>query len=230
MRETDNFIFEDDTPCWWRDWLDAAWYRISDFFKSWIYPGYYMRNLLFRRYDRVKLPQVKPYEYAEPAERIKYAVFEMVCDFVDSEEKHPVVEWYGEYGHKIDGEYVMDIAKGIREWWRVTRDAEERKYYDFLNFYATWVIGKMRFHKIDEKTGVGNITFDKSHLPKFFEKYLEVISEDEWAKFDAVCGDRRKIMDEAFMRELCDRLETGLGDTDDKYLHDAIKIRQYLWT
>lgn len=230
MRETEDFIFEDEEESKWRDKWESIWFKTKDFFESWIYPGYYLRNLLFHRYDRVKLPLVKPWEYVEPCEKIKYAVFEIVCKFVEMEEKHPFVEWYGEHGAKIDGIYVMDTAKEIRDWWRTMRSEEVKKSADFQSFYCKWVIGKLRFHTPDKKTGLGLLTFEKSHLPKTFEEYEKVVTVEEWKKFDAFCDDRHKIMDENFMRNLSNQIERNLDDIDDKYLHEAIKIRQYLWT
>lgn len=230
MKETEHFIFEDENERPILDKLDVIRFYVCEFFKNWIYPAYYLKNILFRRYDRVKMPSIRPWEYSDTCERLKCAVFELVCEFVDLEERHQTVQWYGEYGHKVDGEYVMDIAKDIRDWWRRRRALEEAKYYDFQTFYCKWVIGKMRFCKADDETGYGRVVFDESELPKSVEDYLKTVPEDEWRMFDAVCDDRSKIMDKNYMRDLCNKLELGLDDEDDKYLHKAISIRQSLWT
>ena len=224
-----DVIIDDEKDPWWEVLRQQIWWPISDFFKSWIYPGHYTRNMLFYRYDRVKLPQVKPWEYAEPCDRIKYAVFEQVCDFVDDEVNDPIVEWYGEHGAKLDGRYVMDIGREIRQWWRVDRQIEEKKYWDFLDFYCTWVIGKLHFHKPD-KNGLGLVTFDEDHLPKTYDDYMKVVSDEDWKKYDACCDDRTKIVDHEFSSKLSNSLEQKMDDTDDHFLHEAIRIRQYLWT
>lgn len=210
------------------EWMTIKWYQICDFFKYWIYPGHCLRNLLFRRYDRVKIPQVKPWEYCEPCESIKFAVFELVCNFIDGEERDPIVEWYGEYGKKLDDKYVMDIGKEIRKWWRTDRSLMEKRNSEFLDFYCRWSIGKMVFGPLNEQ-GLGQITFDREACPKTQEE-CTVIPDEDWKKFDAVCDDRSKMIDQDFMRDLMNKLETELYEQDQHYLHLAIDIRDYLWT
>ena len=66
------------------------------------------------------------------------------------------------------------------------------------------------------------------NLPKDIEEAEQKLCEDDWKKFDVVCSNREKMFDMDWMREKLYELEDKIDENDQKFLHDAIDIRQFL--
>ena len=45
-----------------KDIAEAIAYYLTEFTKNRVFPAYHLRNLLFRRYDLVRLPGLKPHK------------------------------------------------------------------------------------------------------------------------------------------------------------------------
>ena len=120
---------QDDAPAsfWgkvWRLLAEDCWWAVQDFWRAFVWPADAVRNFLWRRYDLVRLPQVKRHEYSDVVERMLWANVELLKHFLDEEDPEDHVEWYGEHGPKYTGEggkppllpefegrYVMDLMK-----------------------------------------------------------------------------------------------------------------------
>jgi hypothetical protein len=44
-------------------------------------------------------------------------MFEILSQFIEKECSPGHIEWYGEWGHKIDGKYVRDEMQELYDWW-----------------------------------------------------------------------------------------------------------------
>lgn len=114
-----------------KDFFETIIFRCEDFCKNQIYPAYHLRNLLFRRYDLVRLPGLKPQEYCDCLERMFRANMALVVHFMEQEHPEDHVLWYEEegtdrcgpkYGEpensrlylpEYKGRFIMDIIKEI---------------------------------------------------------------------------------------------------------------------
>jgi hypothetical protein len=81
------------------DWgcLFTWWRTLKRFFKN-----------MYKRFDLVKIPDVKPWGYSDNTHRMMIANFELVRDFVDSGEIDTVV-WDHDKEHEYAYETIMDI-------------------------------------------------------------------------------------------------------------------------
>ena len=102
-----------------------------------------LRNLLFRRYDLVKLPGIKPYEYADVTERLYLDNMQLLVEFIEREKPEKRVVWYGDdeisgpKWHAADhplfpmpdyeDKFVMDILKEIYRWYTGTLPMQTRE-------------------------------------------------------------------------------------------------------
>ena len=240
---------EEELTTWGKikDFFEISWYRISDFFKNWIWPAYKVKRL-FDRQDIVKLPRLKATEWCDVVERMYEANMELVKGFVEKEKPEEHVFWYkddegNDVGHKYGecedhgwpvlfpdykGKYVMDIIKEIYKWY--TEDEKElendRKYlldvwYNYFSgrFYSVPIEGsEMYVMKIDESTIPTEMKF-------FDDKNLDWNILDKY-----VDGDRENILKKGFVNDKLHKLEDDMEKARQKYLHLCIEIRQYLWT
>lgn len=118
--------------CEFFEWVE---FRVTDFIKHWIWPAYHLKNLLFNRFDLVRLPGIKKYAYSDVVERMFLANMVLVKDFVEKENPEKYVIWYapddeigGPRWHtdehtmyaqasEYEGKYIMDVIKEVYEWY-----------------------------------------------------------------------------------------------------------------
>lgn len=232
-------------PKWW----EPTWWAFTRFFDNWVYPAHYLRNLLFRRYDIVKLRNLKPYEYCDVVERMLYANMELIRFFIEKENPEKYVVWYKDddgvdAGHKYgegkehgweilypeyDGAYIMDIIKEIYRWWTVDLPALQKEYDYLLHFCCDYCWGKMKSKPCKDNSECSTIEFDNSECPKTLEELEK--NEIRWDIIDKYCDDDRKnIFIDGFMRKKLTKLEIEIDRQKQKYLHLCIEVRPYLWT
>ena len=126
-------------------WYDAelSWYELQRFFKCWVWPAHCWRNLLFRRYDLVRLPGIKPYEYSDVTERLYLASMQLIKEFVERERPEELVVWYGDdevsgpkwhaKDHPLfpmpeyEDKFIMDVIKEVYHWYTVTLPMQEKE-------------------------------------------------------------------------------------------------------
>lgn len=207
------------------------WYQISLFFENWIYPAYYLRNLLFHRYDRIKVPQVKPYEYVDISYLMLYTNMELIVKFIEKENPEKHICWYTdeesgeELGHKYGecknyeimfpeykDKWIMDIIKEIYHFWKVEYPEYLKHDKYLLNFWHEYFC---TFGIDDEKTIATSMNdFSENVDWSIIEKYL----------------DKSKLFEQNYVLNKHRDLKIEMEKRCQKYLHLAIDIRQYLWT
>ncbi len=222
-----TFRLPDDAPAtfWgkvWRFLAEDCWWAVQDFWRAFVWPANAVRNFLWRRYDLVRLPQVKRHEYSDVVERMLWANAELLRHFLDEEDPEGHVEWYGEYGLKytgdggkppllpeFEGRYVMDLLKEAYAWFT---DGRARMKEDLDCLYDVW-----------------RKYFSDGDAPSS----LEAISGDglPWEALDRLLGgDRSKVLDHSFLLKRQRELEDEICMLDQKYLHLIIECRFDMWT
>ena len=83
-----------------------GFYKFLNFIDNWIYPAYFLKNLLFYRYDTIKIPQVKCYEYVDKNYLMLCANMQIIFDFIEKENPEKYICWYTdedgvELGHNM---------------------------------------------------------------------------------------------------------------------------------
>lgn len=234
------------------DRCEIAWFRVTEFFKNWIWPAYRWRCLLIKRYDLVRLRDISATEYCDVSERMLHAVMELVCWFMErekpeehvlwyqDEEGHDVGHKYGEYQDRVmfeelRGEFVMDIIKDIYNWWNYDLPQLEYERQYLLSFWCDYCSGRWYSEPCDdgldedddEKMYVQRI--DLSVLPKSLDYFDD--KDVDWDIIDKyVDGNRENVLKENFIHNRLNRLEAEIDRQKQYYLHLAIEVRQYLWT
>ena len=219
------------------EWSIGWW--ITEFCTDWIFPAYKLKKLLFpsKRFNIVRLPQIKWHEYSDREWRLTCAVMELVCGFIEEEKALEKVEWYGEYGHKygdhgfnmtypeMKGRYVMDIIKEIRDWWRTDRLFLLKQKTMLEEILVQAFFPERLF---DEN---GKMTTIKNYGPKTVEELKKKSGMSNFSiLYSLTNADDTKLLDAKFIENLCDELEKKIFDNDQKYMHLAIDISPSLWT
>jgi len=228
------------------EFFDCMWYKIKNWMKNWIYPAYNLKNLFFNRYDLVKLPLIKPYEYSDVSLRMEYAVFELIKFFIEKENPEERVEWYGEYGHiyggtekypepitypELKGKYVMDLIKEIYEFYTITRVELQRDYNYLLMIQANYLWG----FKIVELENQEDVPEDKKlyEMTNYKKNYTLESPEIQQLNWDILLKyfkNKNDIFKEHAVYEQADKIEVQLISKTRYYLHLALDIHEYLWT
>ena len=122
-----------------------CWRAIKCFFLN---VRYWLKNIFVNRFDLVKLPGIKCYQYADCTERLFLANMELIKDFMEKEKPESFVCWYGDddiAGPKwhakehplfpmpeYEGRYIMDIVKGIYTWYTKAYPELRKEIYEKL--------------------------------------------------------------------------------------------------
>ena len=238
-------MFENTLSKWERFLMNIGWYRFCCFVEEWIYPAYYLKNLLFHRYDKIKIPQVKPYEYCDKDYLMLCANMQIIVDFIEKEEPEKYICWYKDdfgvdCGHKY-GErkediilypeykdrWIMDIIKEIYKFWKVDYPNLQLDYDYLFDFWSDYLIGDINT-KISEDGINYEIYFDKCKSIKTMEDLNDI--NLNWDIIDKYIDNREKLLDEKYVREIVNNIEKKLYEDRQKYLHLCIEVRPYLWT
>lgn len=220
-----------------------GFYSFLRIIKDWIYPGYYLRNLLFNRYDRIKIPNVKPYEYVENDYLMLCANMKIIVDFIEIEEPEKYICWYkdengNDYGHKYGEngnvlfpeykkQYIMDMIKEIYNYWKVIYPLQNEKISYLKDFHSKYLMGEMTETKITD-CNLYEIDFDKSNCPKNMDDLWEL--KLNWSLLDSCVSNRKKLLNEKFILKKIKQMEKEQFNDCQKYLHLCIEVRPYLWT
>lgn len=222
--------------------IKKCWWKIQFFFDDWIYPAYYLRNLLFHRYNKIKLPMFKPYEYLDNSVRMKYAIFELVKDFIENEKPEKYICWYrdekgNDLGHKygegeqqiiykdLKGKYVMDLMKEIYNFYtKILPELEKEKEY-LLDIWAKYIFNG--HYKEDEK--LKDVVEWIDEPSNYTLKDIENENLD-WDILLKYIGKKEKFFEEDLIHNEYKKLKVHIHDQIQYYLHLAIDIREYFWT
>lgn len=207
--------------------------KIKDFFAD---KFINLQNIFYHRYDRVKVPQVKPWEYCDKTGLLLYADMKILVDFIQKQKPQAYVMWYTEFGHKLGqdsklniyvqqyrGKWVMDIMMQIYEFWKVGYGQRMKQIEYVSEILYHYVIGKMSISQSSYQ-----VLFDNTKLPKTIE---EIKEEVDWQILDKYLqGDRENLFNEQFVRNKIIQAQNQLQNDCQKYLHLLIDVRPYLWT
>lgn len=223
-------------------------YKVEDFIQNWIYPAYYLRNLLFHRHDLIKIPTIKPYEYSDTTYIMFHANMQMIVDFIEKEQPEKHILWYkdeegedvghkyGEYKDKfpmlypeLEGQWIMDIIKDIYKWYKETYPQLQKEHEILLSHYVDNTIGEFDFEDDEEdENGLSKVRFDKSNCPKTIEELRKKgFNEEIVSKY---LPDNKDWLDSDKCGKVTHELEYEIIRQEQKYLHLCIEVRQYLWT
>lgn len=207
-----------------RRWIYENAFRFPKWVQDWIVPGYAWSNMLHRT-DIVRLPG-KMTEYHEYDWRMMTAIFTLVVDFVEEEERNHIVDWEGTGKDALE---AWNSMKKIRNWWKSGRKRAISRWQRFLDFYHKWYVGEPDFSGPDEN-GMVSMTFTTGTLPKTFNEFEIALSNDDWDVVDEFFSDRRKIADKKAVKKLARELENFVYEQDTKYLKLAVDVRGRMWT
>ena len=215
--------------------FEKIWWKIELFFEEWIYPGYFLRNMLFHHYNIIKLPGIKPYEYTEVCQKLELGNFELLREFLEDYKPEKYIEWYGENGHQygegdkkilfpeLKGKYVMDLLKEIYDFYfkklPILREEADYLLEIWSNYhdYGHWEV-------LNDDVETLRWIFDES--PWTFETI-----EKENLKWDIIEKYIKK--EEILNDEFFVKIHQAKIDIENKityYLHLFIELREYLWT
>ena len=229
-----------------QNWIHRFSWRVRDFFESWIYPAHRLQNYFIHRYDTVRMPRLERSRYYEVNTRMYYAVMELVRYYYEEcqqqfnwrddfdEEGNLAVEG-PRYGAGSDenlfpeykGKYIIDIIKEIHDWYT-------RGYDQFMKAYeyAGW---KLAPHRNIIARDLKRIRKECRHnkelsVDQLEREYLNGYGVPLEILDKYLDGDRRNIVDKAFMSVVKDRIREDIERNKQKYLHLAIEVREHLWT
>lgn len=229
-----------------KDFFETIIFRCEDFCKNWIYPAYHLRNLLFRRYDLVRLPGLKPQEYCDCLERMFRANMALVVHFMEQEHPEDHVLWYEEegtdrggpkYGEpensrlylpEYKGRFIMDIIKEIYNWYKVEYPTLLSDSKELLNFWCQAHCGQMTDDTPPDENGLIKCHFDKSKCPVTLPE-IKALPGIKWDVIRKYLKDD-ELLDETTVRSRHTDLENRIFLESQKYLHLCIEVRPYLWT
>ena len=229
-----------------QNWIHRIFWRVRDFFDSWIYPAHRLQNYFIHRYDTVRMPQLERSRYYEVEERMYHAVMELVRYYYEEcqkqfnwrddldEEGNLAVEG-PRYGARSDkclfpeykDKYIIDIIAEIHDWYT-------RGYDQFMKAYeyGGWKLAQhrniiARDLKRIRKECRHNTELSVDQLEREYLNGYDVPLEILDKYLD---GDRRNIVDKAFMNAVKERILEDIERNKQKYLHLAIEVREHLWT
>lgn len=220
-----------------------CWWKIVNFYESWIYPAHYLRNFLFHNYNKVKLPMFKPYEYLDVSVRMEFAVFELIKEFIEKEQPEKHICWYkdkegNDLGHKygeyknsvnlyptLNGKYIMDIIKDIyRFYTKILPEMQKEKEY-LLDVWSKYIFNG-HYEPVEDKEDIVEWIHEKSNYT------LEDLEKENlnWNIILKYIEKKEDFFKEDLIHSKVHELENLINNEIQHNLHLAIEVRSYLWT
>lgn len=198
---------------------------------NWIYPAYCLRNLLFHRYDLVKIKKIKPWDWCDKSEALLWVNMQLIVDFVEKDGLEEAECWYVRKGYgdnlkdriylpEEKGKYILDMIKEIYHWWK-------EKYPELCNdsYYITsyWVENISGETIIEEGNVLSN---DNSACPKTFEE----LQKKEGIKWEILYKylTKEELLNETIVLNKCQEIDKRIFEETQKYLHMCVEVRPYL--
>lgn len=180
---------------------------------------YRLKCFLWKRYSTVK-PRSLPHTWCDRCELLPHMMFEILSQFIERECSPGIVEWYGEYGHKItvDGEerYVRDEMQSLYDWW----------HYTYLKAFpeteeALWAAARP-YHPVKEfvdiseedKDDAEEIGLDREGWVEWAPEWESEEAEELWNLY----------------MEAQQKLERRAEAELTARMHRLVNIKPYLWT
>lgn len=230
---------------------DKIWFRTTDFFDNWIYPGYYLKNVLFKRYDLIKIPEMKCFHYNDVSERLKLSVFELIKKFIEEEDPEKHICWYTdketgeELGHKygesmsylpvmfpeLKGKWIMDLIKEIYDFYTNKLPALKDDISYLLKINHEYFVN-LHMEELPESK-------DKPEEEKFYhlvnKSPKRTLDDPElqnlnWDLILKYTDKKENILGENNLTRIIQKCEFEKDKQIQYYLHLAIEVRPFLWT
>ena len=175
---------------------------------------YRIHCFLWYRYTTIKPRTLNYHTWCDRSILIPHIMFEILSQFLEKECSPGHVEWYGEYGHKIevDGKqvYVMDEIKSLYDWWHNDYGKEYQRKCDEIWEEVESCRPEYYFRKIESHPQSRGHEDYYEYDPKFNTqenkvKYKNLINEIHY-------------------------IESYYEEQLQKNLHRLVNIIPYLWT
>lgn len=112
-------IFEKDPPNSIWDWIKHKYWNIISYDYRPFQLYYRIKCFLWHRYTTIKPRTLKYHTWCDRCTLLPHIMFEILSQYIEREAEN--IEWYGEYGHKInvDGKevFVRDEMQFLYDWW-----------------------------------------------------------------------------------------------------------------
>lgn len=216
------------------DFIESIWYKIETKFEAWIYPGYFTRNLLFNRYDLIKIPGVKPWECVDVSIKMRYAIFELIKNFVEKENGIESLTWeehgsciltgpkYGEHNTviiypELKDKFIAELLKEIydfytKEWPQIEKES------DYLLMVWSHYVSEVR---------IENNVLVKGKSPYTLES--PVIKELNWDILLKYIEEKDNLFKSNIVHDVYTNTQKELSKKIKYYMHLAVEIYEYLW-
>jgi len=233
-------LFENEEP----KLIEKVWWKIQNFFDDWIYPGYCLKNILFHNYNKIKLPMFKPYEYSDVSDRMKFAIFELIKEYIEKDKPEEHIKWYPDknlkdddglkYGDhdedvlipRLKGKYIMDIIKEIYKFY--TKDLPEMENdRDYL--LTIWNEYIYRAH-LEHISGSGDDSIFKIVRDPINVTLEQINDKINWNIVLKYIEKKEDLLKEDIIKNAKSNLDKLIREQIQFYLHLAIEVRLYLWT
>lgn len=220
--------------------ISTSYFKIVRFIDKWIYPGYFLKNMILKRHDLIKLPQIKAWEYFDCADKMKFGVFEVIKNFIENEDPEKYICWYKDsdgndvgrkYGDwkdmpvmfpELKGEYVMDLIKEIYNFYIYDLPQLEADRNYLLDVHSSFV----EELKLVEENGMHKL---KGRRLNFTLESPEIQRLD-WDTILKYIDKKENLFENRVIFDAVRQLEIVTAKETQYYLHLAIEIRDYLWT
>lgn len=222
---------------------------IENFFEDWIYPGHYLKNYLFKRYDLIKIPNMKPWEYADISYKMKFAIFELIKNFIEKENPEKYICWYkdeegNELGHKYGenpnfpimfpekrNEWIMDIIKEVYNFY--TKEMPElEKDISYIVEVNHKYVTHFDFKKCENQEGVkeGEEFYEMINVADKRSIDDPEIQNLNWDILMKYFDNKEDVLDEKTIVKGLHKAEWYLENKITYYMHLAVEVSPYLWT
>lgn len=217
------------------DFIERIWYKLKVKFEEWIYPGYFTCNLLFNRYDLIKIPDVKPWEWADVSIKMRSSIFELIKDFVEKENGIKSLMWddpdsgiltgpkYGERNAEIIYPELKDkliaiLLKEIYDFYTKEWPKLEKENNYVLTVWTKYV----------SEIRIENNVLVKGKPPYTLES--PEIKELDWNILLKYIKEKDNLFKDNILHDTYTNTQTEIYKKIKYHMHLAIDIYEYLWT
>lgn len=154
---------------------------------------YHLKCYLWHRYTTVK-PRYLDHTWCDRCAMMPHMMFEILSQFIEKECLPGHVEWYGEYGHKVDGVYVRDEMQELYDWWHLVYNKACPEVNELLWESCTKYKPIETWVSIDNEYDEYAPTWASEEDKEFYHLYLDAINKLEAKMEQELQANLRKII------------------------------------
>lgn len=162
---------------------------------------YRLKCFCWHRYTTTK-PRYLSHQWCDRCALLPHTVFEILSRFIEEECSPGHIEWYGNYGHKINGKYVRDEMQELYDWWHKVFNKAYPQVTRILWRYANKYDPIVDWVKLDDEFEEYNPRWNSEESERLYGIYMDAIN----------------------------KLERTMEKELKKRLHRVIEIMPYMWT